>query len=433
MGMTITEKILARHAGRDRVESGETIDAKIDVLMMHDVTSSKAIELLRNEFGNRISEGLKIVAVPDHYVPNKDIKSATLAKELDEFVREHPEAGISYYPIAGGDYGVCHVMLPEKGHVLPGQIIVGGDSHTCTYGALGAFSTGIGSTEAGNVLATGELWFKVPESMKLEVSGSMPLNVMAKDLFLRVVGDIGVDGALYQAMEWTGDTIVRMSMNERMTLTNMAIEAGAKSGIIEPDLETYQYLFNAGVSKRFGAIADFETRFRHLRSDANAQYSSVKKIDAEDLEPLVACPDLPSNVKPAKELQDVKIDQAYIGGCTGGKYTDFAEAAAVLRWKKIAKGVRLLIVPSTADIQRKIINDGLYDIFMDAGAVFSAPTCGACLGGYMGILAEGETCISSTNRNFRGRMGHPESKVYLASPRTVAASAIAGHIAGDEK
>jgi 3-isopropylmalate/(R)-2-methylmalate dehydratase large subunit len=428
MGQTITEKILAKAAGKDKVVPGETIEAKIDVLMMHDVTSTGAIKLLKKEFNNKIADGLKIVVVPDHYIPNKDIKSAVLYKELKEFVKEQKAKGANIvdYMVEGGDYGVCHVMLPEKGHVIPGQVLVGGDSHTCTYGALGAFSTGIGTTEVGNVLATGKLWFRVPESYKIEVNGKMPSNVMAKDLFLKVVGDIGVDGALYQAMEWCGKTIEDMSIDERMTLTNMAIEAGAKSGIIEPD----------------DKISDYINRHRQLgnqrpmwwvESDKDANYANIKKIDASGLEPLVAKPHLPSNVVPASELKDIKIDQAYIGSCTGGKLEDFEAAAEVLKGKKIAKGVRLLIVPSTADIQRKIIKEGLYDILMDAGAIVSAPTCGACLGGYMGILAPGEKCISSTNRNFRGRMGSPESFVYLASPKTVAASAIEGYITGAEK
>nr|QBM01321.1 isopropylmalate/citramalate isomerase large subunit [uncultured archaeon] len=447
MGMTITEKILARASGKERVVPGETIEAKIDVLMMHDVTSTGAIKLLKKNFGNNIAEGLKIVVVPDHYVPNKDIESAKLYKELKEFVEEQQGKGANIfdYMLEGGDYGVCHVMLPEKGHVIPGQVIVGGDSHTCTYGALGAFSTGIGTTEAGNVLATGKLWFRVPESYKIEVDGYMPRNVMAKDLFLRVVGDIGVDGALYQAMEWTGETIRNMSLDERMTLTNMAIEAGAKSGIIEPDSKTISYI--AKVRSREGGtgliiqtIRGREFTYlqnlveeRNLQSDKDAHYSNIKKIDVSGLEPLVAKPHLPSNVMPAYELKNVKIDQAYIGSCTGGKLEDFIAAAEVLKGKRVARGVRLLIVPSTADIQRRIVKDGLYDVFMDAGAVVSAPTCGACLGGYMGILAPGEKCISSTNRNFRGRMGHPDSEVYLASPKTVAASAIKGYIRGAEK
>jgi len=437
-GQTITEKILARAAGKERAVPGETIDARIDTLMMHDVTSSGAIKLLKKEFGNKVAEGLEIVVTPDHYVPNKDIASAILYQELARFVEEQKAKGadIHDYMVEGGDYGVCHVMVPEKGHVLPGQVIVGGDSHTCTYGALGAFSTGIGTTEAGNVLATGRLWFRVPESFLFEVDGEMPKNVMAKDLFLRVVGEIGVDGALYQAMEWQGPVISKMSMDERMTLTNMAIEAGAKSGIIVPDDTTIDYLVEKVPPKKLDSYITESCgggMEAEIQSDPDAQYARTMKIDASSLEPLVACPDLPSNVRPARELQDVRIDQAYIGGCTGGKWEDFVAAAKVLEGKRVAKGVRLLIVPSTADIQRRLVKEGLYDTFMDAGAVFSAPTCGACLGGYMGILAPGEVAISSTNRNFRGRMGDPESRVYLASPKTVAASAIAGHIVGAEK
>ena len=432
-GQTLTEKILARAAGKDRVSPGETIDAKVDVLMMHDVTSTGAIKLLRKEFGNKVAEGLKIVVVPDHYVPNKDIASAVLYQELKAFVEEQRGRGAHVFShmVEGGDFGVCHVMLPEKGHVIPGQVLVGGDSHTCTYGALGAFSTGIGTTEAGNVLATGRLWFRVPESFKFQVSEAMPKNVMAKDLFLRVVGDIGVDGALYQAMEWTGDTIRNMSMDERMTLTNMAIEAGAKSGIIEPDETTLQYAalrWRSPVS-RFADLKEAVGK-GELRSDIDAYYAQTKRINASGLEPLVAKPHLPSNVVPASELSNIKIDQAYVGSCTGGKYEDFVAAAEVLRGQRIANGVRLLVVPSTADIQRRLVKEGLYDVFMDAGAVFGPPTCGACLGGHMGVLAPGEVAISSTNRNFRGRMGAPESFVYLASPKTVAASALAGYITG---
>lgn len=441
MGMTITEKILARASGKEKVVPGETIEAKIDTLMMHDVTSTGAIKILKKEFSNKIANGLKIVVVPDHYVPSKDIKSASLYKELKEFVEEQKSKGanIKDYMIEGGDYGVCHVMLPEKGHVIPGQVIVGGDSHTCTYGALGAFSTGIGTTEVGNVLATGKLWFRVPESYKIEVKGEMPKNVMAKDLFLRVVGDIGVDGALYQAMEWVGDAIIYMDMDERMTLTNMAIEAGAKSGIIPFNDITLEYLTNVGMKVGWGNTELSVSKYKYLEgvldllSDRDAHYSNIKKIDVSGLEPLVAKPHLPSNVVPASELNDIKIDQAYIGSCTGGKWKDFAAAAEVLAYKRVARGVRLLIVPSTAEIQRRLVKEGLYDIFMNAGAVISAPTCGACLGGYMGVLAEGEKCISSTNRNFRGRMGHPDSEVYLTSPKTVAASAVAGHITGAEK
>jgi 3-isopropylmalate/(R)-2-methylmalate dehydratase large subunit len=426
-GMTITEKILADAAGKEKVRPGEILeDVLIDKVMMHDVTSTGAIKLLKKEFGNKVAENLQLIVVPDHYIPAKDIASAKLYKELKEFVKEQKEKGVNIfdYMLEGGDYGVCHVMLPEKGHVMPGDVIIGGDSHTCTYGALGAFSTGIGTTEVGNVLATGKLWLKVPETLQIMVNGELPRMSMAKDLFLQVVGDIGVDGARYMAMEWKGDTIENMCMDERMTLTNMAIEAGAKSGIIAPDDITLRYM------KSVLNDLDWFDLCSKIPSDKDANYAKTLVYDASKIQPLVAKPHLPSNIENAWCCGKIKIDQAYIGSCTGGKYTDFLAAAEVLKGKKIAKDVRLLVIPSTADIQRRIVREGLYDIFMDAGAIFGPPTCGACLGGHMGILAPGEKCISTTNRNFRGRMGDPDSEVYLASPKTVAASAIAGYITG---
>jgi 3-isopropylmalate/(R)-2-methylmalate dehydratase large subunit len=424
MTMNITEKILARAAGKDVIIPGEIIIAKIDVAMSHDVTADDAIKILENDFKGRLNKDLKIVVTPDHYVPNKDIASAKLYQNLMRFCERHELKYV--YPI-GENYGVCHIMLPQEGHVLPGQVIVGPDSHTCTYGAFGAFSTGIGSTELGNVFATGDLWFKVPESYKFEVRGKLPRNTMAKDIFLMVVGDIGVDGALYQAMEWTGETIDDLSIDERMTLTNMAIEAGAKSGIIAPDLKTFNY-----ISPKSGKTVD-ELLALSLYSDSDANYIATKRYDISSLEPLVAKPYLPSNVVPASELKDIKIDQAYIGGCTGGKLDDFIASTEVLKGNKKAKHVRLIVVPATQKIYRQIMGSEMRDILLDAGAVISAPTCGACLGGYMGILAPGEKCITSTNRNFRGRMGDPTSEVYLASPKTVAASAISGYIRGVEK
>lgn len=429
MPQTITEKILARAAGKEAVVPGEIIDAKIDTLLMHDLTSPDAIKVLRNEFRNGIAEGLRVVIAPDHYIPQKDIASAILYKELMNFYEEHKDnPNIFAYPL-GENYGVCHIMLPQEGHALPGDVILGADSHTCTYGALGAFSTGIGSTEAGNVLATGRLWLRVPESLKIYISGNLPKNVMAKDLFLKVVGDIDVDGALYQAMEWTGEAIRRLSTEERMTITNMAIEAGAKSGIVAPDDETYNYLYPRVPQNRRGDLSEL----CDLKSDPDADYANAISYNASDLVPLVAQPSLPSNVKPADELNDVKIDQAYIGGCTGGKLEDFVSAAEILKGNKVAKGVRLIVVPSTQKIYRKMLDTGLIGLYLDSGAVVSAPTCGACLGGHTGVLAPGEVCISVTNRNFRGRMGHPESSVYLASPLTVAASAITGYITGAPK
>jgi 3-isopropylmalate/(R)-2-methylmalate dehydratase large subunit len=437
-GQTITEKILARKAGREKVFPGEIIWCKADGLMMHDVTSDLEIDILNNDFGGKIAEGLEIVVVPDHYVPAKDTKSAALYTKLQKFVEQAQAQGahIHTYMLEGGDYGVCHYMLPEKGHVIPGSLWLGGDSHTCAYGALGAFASGIGSSEGGNLLATGDMWLRVPESMRIDVNGRMKRNVMAKDLFLRVVGDIGVDGALYMAMEWIGSTIEDMPMDERMTLTNMAIEAGAKNGIIVPDDEALAYSSRRPVGSNAHNLArSGKARIlcEELQSDSDAHYARTIDVDASSLEPLVAKPFLPSNVVPASELHDIKIHQAYLGSCTGGKWLDFVAAAEVLKGHKVARGVRLLIVPSTADIQRRLVREGLYDVFMDAGAIFSAPTCGACLGGYMGILDKGERCISATNRNFRTRMGHADSEVYLASPKTVAASAIAGYIRGADQ
>lgn len=415
MGMTITEKILARSSQKEKVIPGEVVESNIDIALAHDVTSAKAIELVDQEFGGKVWDPEKIIVTPDHGVPNKDIQVAELVRQLLDFVESKHIPNL--YAVETGNYGVCHSILPDEGHVLPGEVIVGADSHTCTHGALGAFATGIGSTELGNVMATGKLWFRVPASIKIQAEGSFPKNVMAKDLFLRVVGDIGVDGALYCAMEWTGSAIQRLSMDERFTLTNMAIEAGAKSGIIACDDITRDYL-KQRTSKPY---TEYE-------SDEDAVYKEVLHYDVSAFKPYVATPFSPANVQEASDLQHVKIHQAYIGSCTGGKIEDFEAAAQVLKGNKKAKGVRLLIVPATQKIQRYLVTTGLYDIFMDAGAVMLAPGCAACLGYHGGILAKGEVAISSTNRNFRGRMGHPDSKVYLASPMTVAASAISGCI-----
>ncbi|MBU0581272.1 MAG: 3-isopropylmalate dehydratase large subunit [Candidatus Margulisbacteria bacterium] len=415
MGMTITEKILARAAGKKQVIPGEVVTAKIDIALAHDVTSDLAIDIVEKEFNGKVWNPNKIIVLPDHGIPNKDIKVATLVKRLLDFAKAKKIKNV--FSIETGDYGVCHTMLPYRGFVRPGQVIVGADSHTCQHGSLGAFSTGIGSTELGNVMATGKLWFKVPESIKIEVNGKLPKDVMAKDLILKVIGDLGVDGALYMAMEWTGSTIENMSIDERMTLTNMAIECGAKSGIIAPDQKTIDFV-----------KARTKEKFEPLYSDKDAKYAKVLTYKAKDLVPVVAQPYLPSNVVPAKDCKKIKINQAYIGSCTGGKIDDFAAAAKELKGKKKAKDVKLLIVPATVEIQREIVNRGWYDIFMDAGGVMIAPGCNACLGYHGGVLADGEVAVSTTNRNFRGRMGHPGSKVYLASPIVAARSAIKGYI-----
>ncbi|MDR1996851.1 MAG: 3-isopropylmalate dehydratase large subunit [Candidatus Margulisbacteria bacterium] len=415
MGLTITEKILARAAGRQTVQPGEVVFAAVDIALAHDVTSDLAIDIVEQDFGGKVRAPDKIIVLPDHGVPNKDIQVATLVKKLLDFAEKKQIKNV--FSVETGDYGVCHTMLPYRGFVRPGQVIVGADSHTCQHGSLGAFSTGIGSTELGNVFATGRLWFRVPETVKIEVNGRLPDGVMAKDVVLRVIGDLGVDGALYMAMEWTGSTIEAMSIAERMTLTNMAIECGAKSGIIAPDRKTIDFV-----------RARTKESFEPLYSDPDAHYAKTLLYRAEDFVPVVAKPFLPSNVVPAGDCQDVQIDQAYIGSCTGGKYEDFAAAAQVLKGRKKAPQVKLLIVPATTEIQRQIIKDGLYDIFMDAGAVLVSAGCNACLGYHGGVLAAGETAISTTNRNFRGRMGHVDSKVYLASPITAAKSAVAGYI-----
>ncbi len=412
--MTITEKILAAHSGRDAVRPGEIVEADIDIFMGHDVTTPPAISMLEREGIEEVFDKDRIVLVPDHFVPNKDIKSAELAKRLREFARKHNIT--NYFEV--GRNGVCHAILPEKGFVLPGTTIVCPDSHTCTHGALGAFSSGIGSTDAAAVLATGKLWFKVPESMRFIVEGELPEGVYSKDVILDIITDIGVDGALYRAMEFMGDTIDNLSIEARMTITNMAIEAGGKSGIIAADDTTDAYL--AGRTDK---------PYTKVASDAGATYVSEHRYDVSQLEPMIAAPNLPSNGRPATSFDNVVIDQVVIGSCTNGRIEDLRIAAQMLKGNTVAPNVRALIIPASTDIWNQAMKEGLFDIFTGADAAVSLPTCGPCLGGHMGILAKGERCVATTNRNFVGRMGHPESEVYLASPATAAACAIAGKIA----
>lgn len=417
--MNITEKILARAAGKEKVVPGELIEAQIDLIIAHDVTTPPAIEMLKNHGIKKVFDPDKIVVTPDHFVPNKDIASAELAKSLREWVKE---SGIkNYFEI--GCHGICHAIAPEKGFVRPGQVIVGADSHTCTHGALGAFATGIGSTDLAYALAKGSLWFRVPPTIKFVINGKLKPNTKAKDVILEIIKRITVSGALYKAMEFTGSVIENFSIEERLTVCNMAIEAGAKSGIIAPDQKAVDYLRKAGVQDEIEMIS----------SDADAEYEQILEWDFSDLNPVVACPHLPDNVREVSEVEKehLKIDQAYLGSCTNGRLSDLREAADVLKGQKVAPGVRLMVIPATTDIWRQAMKEGLFDIFAEAGAMISTPTCGACLGGHMGILAKGERCISSTNRNFVGRMGSPESEVYLASPRTVAISAIKGHISAN--
>lgn len=413
MGMTITEKIFARAAGKEKVMPGELVDAKIDIVMCHDVTTPPAISMLEEKGIDKVFDAEKIVVTPDHFQPAKDIKSAELHKRLDGWARRHK---IKYY-YKLGRAGVCHALLPEQGHIRPGEVIVGSDSHTCTYGAFAAFSTGIGSTDAAAAIATGQLWFKVPGSMKFVLNGSLGAGVYSKDVVLAVIARIGTDGALYKAMEFVGPALGEMSMEARMTITNMAIEAGAKSGVIGFDETTKQYLDEHLKDK---------TDYTVYESDSDAKYEKEEEFDCSAIEPMVALPDLPSGGVSIGECAGKEMDQAYIGSCTNGRIEDLRIAANIIKGKQVA--IRTLIVPATPTIWKQAIDEGLVDIFYEAGCVISAPTCGACLGGFMGILASGEKCVSTTNRNFVGRMGHPESEVYLASPATAAASAIEGKL-----
>jgi 3-isopropylmalate/(R)-2-methylmalate dehydratase large subunit len=418
MGMTITEKILCRHTDLGEVRPGMLINTTVDIALGNDITAPIAVAEFRKAGGSKVFDRDKVVLILDHFTPNKDISSAQQCKILREFAREQ---GLTHF-YEGGACGVEHALLPEQGIVLPGDLIIGADSHTCTYGALGAFSTGVGSTDFAAAMLTGEVWFKVPETMKFVLTGRLKPWVSGKDLILYIIGQIGVDGALYKAMEFTGDTIAELPMADRMAMANMAIEAGGKNGIFAPDEITRTY-----VEKRA------KRPFAFYQSDPDAVYASVTEIDVSGLEPQVAFPHLPSNVKGISQAGQVRIDQAYIGSCTNGRIEDLRIAAQVLKNRKAAPGVRLIVVPATPEIYRQAMHEGLFDIFLDAGGVVSPPTCGACLGGHMGILAEGERAIATTNRNFVGRMGHPGSEVYLANPAIAAASAVAGRIAGPDE
>ncbi|MDD4961341.1 MAG: 3-isopropylmalate dehydratase large subunit [Candidatus Marinimicrobia bacterium] len=414
MGMTITEKILAAHCGKMRVEPGMLINAGIDLVMCHDVTTTPAIDLLKEHGINKVFDPDKIVVMPDHFIPNKDIKSAEMVRKIRLWAKDNNIN--AFYDL--GRHGVCHALLPEQGHVKAGMTIVGADSHTCTHGAFGAFSTGIGSTDLAAALATGELWFKVPASLLFKLEGELPSGVYAKDLILDIIRRIGVDGALYRAMEFSGSAVDGMDMESRMTICNMAIEAGAKSGIMAPDAVSAAYLKERGIEEQ----AD-------IQSDADAVYEQRFDIDVAALEPMVAFPDLPSNGRRISDIREkIPLDQVYIGSCTNGRISDLRIAAKILKGQRVANGTRCIVVPASTEIWKQANREGLLDIFAEAGAAVSTPTCGACLGGHMGILAAGERCISTTNRNFTGRMGSPDSEVYLASPATAAASALRGYI-----
>jgi len=418
MPMTITEKILAKHAGLKEVEPGQLTNAKVDIALGNDITAPIAIEQFRRAGAKRVFDRERVVLLPDHFAPNKDIKSADQCKLLREFAMEQDLA--YYYEV--GQMGIEHALLPEQGIVVPGDLVIGADSHTCTYGALGAFSTGVGSTDLAAAMVTGELWFKVPETIKLIYRGKLRPWVGGKDLILYTIGQIGVDGALYMAMEFTGDTIDSLPMDGRFTMANMAIEAGAKNGIFHPDRITEQYV--KGRARR---------EYHFYKSDPGARYKEVREFDVSTVEPQVAFPHLPSNTRGISEVGTVTIDQAVIGSCTNGRIDDLREAADVLKGHKISPNVRLIIIPATPSIYRQAMKEGLFDIFLDAGSVISPPTCGPCFGGHMGILAKGERAIATTNRNFVGRMGHPESEVYLSNPAIAAASAVLGRLGSPEE
>ncbi len=410
---TITQKILAGHCGKDYVEPGELIMARVDIALGNDITAPLAIKDFHKVGAKQVFDRSRVVLVCDHFAPNKDIPSAIHCQQLRNFA--HEQALTHFYD--GGDMGVEHALLPEKGIVGPGDVIIGADSHTCTYGALGAYATGVGSTDLAAVMVKGECWFKVPESIRLVYRGHMPEWITGKDLILHTIGDIGVDGARYLSMEFTGEAITGLPMADRFSMANMAVEAGAKNGIIAPDEITLDYV-KGRTLRPYSLYA----------SDPEAPYQFEKTYEVGDLEPQVACPSSPGNVVPVSRVGEVSIDQAVIGSCTNGRLEDLRLAAKVIKGHKVAKDVRLIVIPATPLVWRQAMDEGLMAIFMDAGAVISPPTCGPCLGGHMGILAPGETAIATTNRNFVGRMGHTKSKVYLASPAVTAASAVAGRI-----
>ena len=411
--MTMAEKILAAHAGLEEVVPGQLIECNLDLVLSNDVTAPIAIKEFKKIGVEKVFDPTKIALVPDHYVPNKDIKSAEQAKMTRDFAREQ---GITHY-YEVGCMGVEHALLPEQGVVGAGDLIIGADSHTCTYGALGAFSTGVGSTDAAVGYATGKAWFKVPESLLFNVEGELRPGVTGKDIILHIIGMIGVDGALYQAMEFRGSAIEGLTMDERLSISNMAIEAGGKAGLIPVDDVTRKYMDGRT-----------ERPYTEYHSDPDAVYAKVYNIDAQDIVPTVAFPHLPSNTRPASEARNIVIQQSVIGSCTNGRIEDMRQAAAVLKGHKVHRDVRCIIIPATQQVYRQCVKEGLMDIFLDANCAVSTPTCGPCLGGYMGILAAGERSIATTNRNFVGRMGDPTSEVYLSSPAVAAASAVLGHI-----
>ena len=418
MAMTMTQKILAAHAGLESVEAGQLILVDVDRVLGNDITSPVAIKEFDKIGATDVYDKEKVTMVMDHFAPNKDIKAAVQCKMCRDFCNEHEIT--NFFDV--GRMGIEHALLPEKGLVVPGDVVIGADSHTCTYGAIGAFSTGVGSTDMACGMATGKAWFKVPSAIKFVLKGKLQKYVSGKDVILHIIGKIGVDGALYKSMEFVGEGVSELTVYDRLTIANMAIEAGAKNGIFEVDERTEEYV-----------RARSDREFVAYKADADAEYDEVYEIDLSEIKSTVAFPHLPENTRTFDEIGDVKIDQVVIGSCTNGHYKDLAEAAEILKGKKVAKNVRAIIIPATQDIYLKAMEDGLLKIFIEAGCVVSTPTCGPCLGGYMGILAAGERAVATTNRNFVGRMGDVKSEVYLASPTVAAASAVAGKIADPAK
>lgn len=420
MGMTMTQKILADHAGVKEVHAGELIEANLDIVMANDITGPMALPIFK-KMADKVFDKDKVVLVPDHFTPNKDIKSAENSKAIREFSREQ---GLTHH-MEQGKCGVEHAILPESGIVVAGDAVIGADSHTCTYGAIGAFSTGVGTTDIATGMATGQLWFKVPSAIKFNLHGKLPKYVSGKDVILHIIGRIGVDGALYKSMEFTGEGVKELSMEDRFTICNMAIEAGAKNGIFPVDEAAIEYLDKH--AKR---------EYKIYEADSDAEYEEVVDVDLSAIRPTVAFPHLPGNAKTVDEIEamdKIYIDQVVIGSCTNGRMEDLRKAAAILKGKKVADNVRVMVVPATQKIYLQCILEGILETFVESGCAVNTPSCGPCMGGHMGVLAKGEKCVSTTNRNFVGRMGDVESLIYLASPETAAASAIAGYIANPEK
>jgi 3-isopropylmalate/(R)-2-methylmalate dehydratase large subunit len=418
--MNITEKILAKASGKNQVQPGEIVNANVDMVMIHDLTGPLAVEAFKKIGVPKVWDSKQVVVILDHQIPAESVTAAELHKKMRKFAKDQQ---LRIYDVGKG--GICHQVMPEKGHVLPGTVIVGADSHTCTYGAFGAFATGIGSTEAAAVLATGKIWLKVPEAIRINVHGQFQQYVAPKDLILYIIGKLGAGGAIYKSVEFRGPTVRNMSIAGRMTLCNMTVEMGAKNGIVEPDETTHKFL----EGRTTKMLAPFES----LLSDPDAKYEKVVDIDVADLTPQIAYPSSVDNVKPASEMTNVTVEQAFIGSCTNGRIEDLRVAAEILKGNMVKDGVRTLVIPASQEVYRQALNEGLIEIFTDAGALVCGSTCGPCLGGHIGLLAPGETCISTSNRNFIGRMGSKDANVYLASPATVAASAITGRITDPRK